>query len=413
LKFCPWGFKELLINQEMLAEGQVLISRASGIFPDGLLFEIPDADPPPPSKALAELFEPETKSLDIYLTIPDFRPRGLNVSLSTNGDSRYRREAIKVRDDTKDTGEKDLEIARKNFQLLAENESRQGYSSLRIANVERTPAGTFQLNPRFIPPLISIAGSDYLVGLLRGLVEVMSDKSTRLSGSRRQKNQSLADFTEADIAEFWLLYTVNSHYPLFSHFFEEKTCHPEELFSAMISLAGALTTFSPKLHPRDLPTYEHNSLGAVFSRLEETLRAMLETVVRKNVVSLALKLVANSVYATAIDQDKYFAQSRMYLAVAADVGEAEIIQNVPRLVRVGSTSQVERMINRALSGMRLTHVPKPPIEIPVKLKYQYFSLNQSGDAWESVRKSRNLAAYVPGDLPNPSLELLIIMPRAE
>ena len=58
LKFCPWGFKELVINREMLADGQLLISRASGIFPDGLLFDIPDADPPPPSKALAELFNP-------------------------------------------------------------------------------------------------------------------------------------------------------------------------------------------------------------------------------------------------------------------------------------------------------------------------------------------------------------------
>jgi type VI secretion system protein ImpJ len=132
-----------------------------------------------------------------------------------------------------------------------------------------------------------------------------------------------------------------------------------------------------------------------------------------NVVSLALKLVGNSVYATAIDQDKYFAQTRMYLAVGADAGEATIIQKVPHLVKVGSTSQVERMINQALPGIRLTHVPKPPNEIKVKLKYQYFSLNQSGAAWESVQKSRNLAAYVPSDLPNPSLELVIVMPRKE
>ncbi len=60
----------------------------------------------------------------------------------------------------------------------------------------------------------------------------------------------------------------------------------------------------------------------------------------------------------------------------------------------------------ATPGIRLTHVPKPPHEIKVKLKYQYFSLNQSGAAWASVQKSRNLAAYVPSDLPNPSLELL-------
>ena len=46
------------IDQEKLATGHFAISRASGIFPDGLLFEIPDADPVPASRALAEVFEP-------------------------------------------------------------------------------------------------------------------------------------------------------------------------------------------------------------------------------------------------------------------------------------------------------------------------------------------------------------------
>jgi type VI secretion system protein ImpJ len=413
LKFCPWGFKELLINREMLAGGQLVISRASGIFPDGLLFDIPDADPPPPSKALAELFDPDAKSLDVYLSIPDFRPRGVNVALNVGGGSRYVVQDLTVRDDNTGMGEKPLQIARKNFQLLAESENREGSSTLRVANIERTPAGTFRLNPRFIPPLIAIAGSDYLVGILRGLLEIMSAKSTQLSGSRRQRNQSLADFTAADIANFWLLYTVNSHFPLFSHFYEEKTCHPEELFSAMISLAGSLTTFSTKLRPRDLPTYVHDSLGPVFTQLDEALRSMLETVVPTNLVSLPLTLVKNAVYATAIDQDKYLDNTRMYLAVAADRSEATIIQKVPQLVKVGSANQIDSLINQALSGLRLTHVPKPPTEVPVKLKYQYFSLNQSGSAWESIRKSRNLAAYVPSDLPNPNLELLILMPRKQ
>jgi type VI secretion system protein ImpJ len=44
----------------------------------------------------------------------------------------------------------------------------------------------------------------------------------------------------------------------------------------------------------------------------------------------------------------------------------------------------------------------------VKLNYQYFSLNQAGVAWEAIGRERNLAAYVPGDLPNPQLELIIL-----
>jgi len=48
--------------------------------------------------------------------------------------------------------------------------------------------------------------------------------------------------------------------------------------------------------------------------------------------------------------------------------------------------------------------------VPVKSDFEYFSLDQNGLAWESVRRARNLAAYVPSELPNPELELVILLP---
>ncbi|MGB8986515.1 MAG: type VI secretion system baseplate subunit TssK, partial [Candidatus Sulfotelmatobacter sp.] len=149
LKFCAWGFNELVINQELLSEGQLVVSRASGIFPDGLLFDVPDADPAPPSKALAEWFDPATQNLDIYLAIPGYRQRGLNVSVAQrDGSTRYLAEVTSFRDENTGATEKPVQVARKNLRLLVEGESREGCSALRIANVEKTKAGTFALNHR-------------------------------------------------------------------------------------------------------------------------------------------------------------------------------------------------------------------------------------------------------------------------
>jgi len=63
--------------------------------------------------------------------------------------------------------------------------------------------------------------------------------------------------------------------------------------------------------------------------------------------------------------------------------------------------------------VKLTHVPVPPSPIPVKTNYQYFSLEQSGAAWNAVVKARNLAAHVPGKFASPQLELIIVLPQAE
>jgi len=413
LKFCAWGFNELVLDQELLAEGQLAVTRASGIFPDGLLFDIPGPDQPPPSKALAEFFDPGVRDLDIYLTVPDYKLKGLNVAgLGRVTGSRYLAEIANVRDENTGTGERPIQIARKNLRLLAANETREGSSALRIANVERTEAGAFRLNPRFVPPLLEVRANDYLRGLVNGILEILSAKSTQLAGGRRQKNESSAEFTTTDIASFWLLYTVNSHIPVLSHLLQGQRCHPEELFSELTALGASLTTFSDTVRPRDLPLYDHLNLSKVFADLEQKLRLLLDSVIRSNVVSLPLKQVKNTIYATAIDQDKYLANTRMYLAFSADTTEESIIRKVPQLVKASSASQIEQLINMALPGITLSHATIPPSAIPVKTKYQYFSLNQSGPAWEAVLRSRNFAAHVPGELLNPQMELIILLPQA-
>ena len=81
-------------------------------------------------------------------------------------------------------------------------------------------------------------------------------------------------------------------------------------------------------------------------------------------------------------------------------------------MKVCSANHIEHLVRQALPGVPLTYVASPPSAIPMKLNYQYFSLSQSGVAWEAIQRARNLAAYVPGDLPNPQLELIILLPQA-
>jgi type VI secretion system protein ImpJ len=80
-------------------------------------------------------------------------------------------------------------------------------------------------------------------------------------------------------------------------------------------------------------------------------------------------------------------------------------------VKICSASHIDHLVKNALPGAQLTYVPSPPGAIPMKLNYQYFSITQSGVAWEAVTRARNLAAYVPSEIPNPQLELIILLPQ--
>ena len=412
LNFRPWGFQRLRIDQQPLATGTFSLAEAGGILPDGLLFDIPGADPVPPARGIADRFAPDQESLGVFLAIPQYREQGLNVANgSQTVEARYRAEVEMVRDENTGQSERPVVMARKNFRLIFEGEAQEGNSVLQIARVLKTPSGVFQLDPHFVAPLLDVRANDYVLSIARRLLEVLSARSSELAAMRRQKNRSLAAFTASDIANFWLLYTVNTSFPMIHHIFETGG-HPEQLFSEMLALAGSLTTFSQKIQPSDLPGYSHEDLGGCFTALDEKLAILLETVVPSNFVSIPLREMQPHIYAASIDRDEYLKNTRMYLAISADTSPADIIARAPHLVKMCSGDYIELLVQRALPGIPMTHTPTTPSAIPMKLNYQYFSLTQSGGPWETIVKARNLAAYVPGEFPNPQLELIILLPQS-
>ena len=48
----------------------------------------------------------------------------------------------------------------------------------------------------------------------------------------------------------------------------------------------------------------------------------------------------------------------------------------------------------------------PPVAIPRKPNFFYFKLSPSGDAWDSIKGSKNVAIYAPADMPGLSFELV-------
>ncbi|HTE46786.1 MAG TPA: type VI secretion system baseplate subunit TssK [Gemmatimonadaceae bacterium] len=413
LAFCPWGFQRLEIDREALASGTFALSSASGILPDGLLFDMPLSEAAPLPKPLEGAFEPDQEWLDVYLGIPEYRYGGRNVSgMNRERDARYRAEELLRRDETTGQAERPIQVARRNFRILFAGESLEGTSALRMARVTRSATGEYHLDTRFIPPLIDIEASDYVMSIGRRLVEILSARSTALASTRRQKNQSLAEFGIADVASFWLLYTINSFFPELRHIYETRRGHPAELYRAMLALTGALTTFSGTIHPRDLPAYEHDNLSSCFTKLDAQLRELLETVVPATAISIPMKLVSPSVYAAALDQEKYLAAPQIYLAVSIEGRGTDVSGRAPHLLKIAAAAQLDNLIRQALPGVPLTYVPNPPSAVSVKLNHHYFLLQKSGAEWDGIARARNVAAYVPAEFVNPQLELVIILPKA-
>ncbi len=409
----PWGLTRVELDRESLAAGLLVVRALAGRFPDGLLFDAPASDPPPPPRPLEGAWRQDQTSMLVSVAIAEYRPGARNVSgrnaqgTGAAATARWRAEEQLARDETTGLAERPIQVARPNLRLLLEGESSEGFVVIPLARLLRAGSGEVTLDPAFIPPVLDVATSTVLSGMLHRVVERVAAKATALSGGRRQRNQGLADFSVTDVASFWLLYTLNGHLPRLRHMHEVRSGHPTEMWEALVALAGALTTFAPSA--RRLPTYEHARLGECFGALEVILLELLETAVPETAVSLPLRLVRPAVHAVAVEQEAWLSAPQWYLAVSAPIRQADLAAKVLGGCKVGSADVVDTLIRQALPGLELSHVPQPPPTVPVKLDFLYFALKRSGPAWEAVGRARNLAVYVPADLRDARFELVIVL----
>ncbi len=54
-------------------------------------------------------------------------------------------------------------------------------------------------------------------------------------------------------------------------------------------------------------------------------------------------------------------------------------------------------------------MPMPPAAVQTKVEMQYFGVNRSGPFWDHIVQTRRIGVYVPGELPNPELDLFVVL----
>ncbi|HYO62045.1 MAG TPA: type VI secretion system baseplate subunit TssK [Pyrinomonadaceae bacterium] len=408
-----WGVLELQLNQEAIANGRVELARCRAVMPDGLVVNVPEADAAPDARAVAGHFAPEDPSLDVHLAVPSMRAGAANFQADGGArpeSVRYWQEAATVADETTGQNEQQLAYARSNLRLMFGDEISEGYSSIKIAELKRTPTGKLVVSDQHIPPALDIAASAWLAQALRQIVEILITKSSSLGEQRRQRTTSLADFTTSEVAVFWLLNTVNAHIPTLMHLTETRPLHPERLYYELVALCGKLMTFAVDRHPKDIVRYRHLDLYGTFSKLFEEIRLLLETVIPTRVVQIPLELARESVYTGRVEDERLLKEAAFYLGVTAQMPAGRLIERAPRVIKVASRDVIDNLIGSGLPGVALTHAQPPPAPIPVRVNFHYFSLDKNGVFWDTVRGSQSIAVYIPDEIVDEKVELYAVKP---
>jgi type VI secretion system protein ImpJ len=427
-----FGLIGLEMDEEAIRNGTVAVLHARGIMPDGLVFHIPH-DPPPEPLALEERFSPTARAHRVFLEIAPYREIGPNVNENgagaADGDVRFRETPTAVRDVLSGGHEQTIPLAGKRFRLVldevdspsADAEASDEAASpdrsteeagvrIPLARIRRDGAGHFIYDPDFVPPSIQIGASRAIMDRLARIVEILEDRSRSLAAERRGSPGGPGDGGTAELVGYWFTHAVNTHLPVLRHQMEVRSGHPARLFADLSALAGALSTFSLSGDAAALPIYRHEAPEEGFATLEREIRQGLETVVPTRVVQLPVTM-GDGYFHTASARDRRVLDEGVhwYLGVRSSASRAEVLDGVPRLVKLCSARHIERLVREAYPGLGVDHAPTPPAGLSPRPGTEYFRIRRTEPCWRTIAESEEVGIYIPGSIPDPELELIAVL----
>lgn len=400
-----WGIQGLAIDAEPLSLGKISVTEVRAVFPDGTPYFAPDIELPPPVLDIPE----GAQDLTVYLCVPLKRP-GNQDAIRTEEDlpqARYQTYNYDVRNSTSQSTEPArIQIGKLRVCLRTSADDLSGYATIAIARViERMADKPVKLDRDFVPPMLRVASSPGLSAYLqeiRGLLQQRGDAlGHRLADSGRAGS--------AEIADYLLLQVINRNEPLFNQFAHQDSLHPYTLFSALLSLAGELATFtaSNKRAARIAP-YRHDDLRLCFGDLFGSLRQSLSSVLEQSAIAMALVERKYGIHVAPITDRSMVGSCSFVLAVKADIQTEMLRSRFPTQAKIAPVETIRELITTQLPGLKIRALPVAPRQIPYHAGFIYFELERSGDLWASFQQSGGFAVHLGANFPGLNMELWAI-----
>jgi type VI secretion system protein ImpJ len=400
LRSYGWGFVELEIERELLSIGKLALRRATGVFPDGTPFRMPDDHPLPPALEIG----PQVRDQIAYLATPLRVPSALDVAAANGSDSiaRHRAAELDVRDSTAVSPTNTLlRVATLQTQVMVN--AADGFARIPIAHiVECRSDRHVLLDDRFIPSVLDIRAARALSAFASELVGKLHQQGETLAGRVAGTDRTVA----SELSEFLMLLSINRYEPLVSHLIESGTVHPEDFYRLCVSLAGELATFTTSAkRPAPLPGYRHERLRESFEPVMTELRKSLSAEQQQNTVAIPIEPRKFGVSVAVAHDRTLFGSAVFILAVRADMPLEELRRRFPTQVKIGPAEKIIDLVNLALPGIGLHALPVVPRQIPFHAGFVYFELDQTHELWKQLKDSGGIALHVAGEFPGMAMKL--------
>ena len=355
-----------------------------------------------------DLFGPLDHAVTVHLRV-SLRGDGVLSKAAHSATARYMGVEQVLRDETISDDEFPVTLGQKNLRLTGSGPGSGHDLAMPVVRILRHSEGGFVLDEAFQPPLLRFHASEDLRRRLGRLGEALESKIDATRAGKKGGGRFEAGTSALDVASYWFLHTLCTALPAVREHLANRHVHPEAVYLTLSELAGALCTFTPNSDPAVLPAYDHMAPADVFQAIEKHIYRHLDYVVPSNTLSLVFRGTEAHVYVAPVTDERSFRRARWILGIRSDVPETTLMRSVPTLAKICSAEGVVKLVQRALQGLTLAHLPHPPAAVAAQADMQYFTIERSGPCWEHILSTGQVGIYLPGELGHPVFEVTIIM----
>lgn len=405
LEVYGWGFFELEIDRQFLNMGKLVVSKASGIMPDGTLFELGSEREP-----LALDIAPNSGSSRVYLGLPLVTGNHIESRRGEQQDVLARYLAIAADVVDSNAGENtssQVSCARPEFKLLlGEQQNDEAYVKLALCDVlDTSPDGVITLDNEFIPTFVHFQQSTYLLSCLKEVISMLAHRGDILA----ERIRSTGKVGGAEVGDFMMLQLINRSEPVLRHYLSLPQLHPEKIYRELLGLLGELATFaSESKRPRLESSYVHSDQGVSFRKLMDAIRQVLSMVLEQHAIELLLQQRQYGIQVSPLHDHKLLGTSSFVLAASADCDPETLRNRLPAQLKVGPVERIRQLVNLHLPGFKIKPMPVAPRQIPFHSGKTYFALEISSQELAQLERSGGFAFHVSGDFPGLELKFWAI-----
>ncbi|MBN2573015.1 MAG: type VI secretion system baseplate subunit TssK [Deltaproteobacteria bacterium] len=402
----PWGITAVQVDAGALTADQLVVSRFAGVLPDGLPLDFKAGDPEAPAaRPVGANFPPALPALEVFLAVPKEREGVPSVAGEMPADgkaaagkgairTRFRSASRKIVDMTGEAADLTMAFAQRNLTVLFGNESLDDYDSIKIAEIVRDAGGALLVSDAYIPPVLTIAASPFLMGAVQRLLALMAAKQRQLAAERAQRDSASIEFSANDVTRYLQLSALNATIPFLFHAGRNGEVSPRELYLFLIQSAGQLATFSAEADPSAFPPFVFTDLRSTFEELFALLTGLLRANLREQCVRVPME-IHEGIHVGNLNDERIVKCQQFVLGAVSSIPMDQLGRELAGRAKIASWTQLPFLMRSAVRGVPLQVTHRPPPEIPVRPGVVYFLMDTSIDHWRHVLAERKVAIYAP------------------